>query len=36
MDRDGVEPEFIRFSGEVLRSGLSNRPEPALSPLAAD
>ena len=36
MDRDGVEPEFIRFSGEVLRSGLSNRHTPALSPPAAD
>jgi AcrR family transcriptional regulator len=28
MNRDGVEAEFIRFSGEVLRSGLSNRHTP--------
>jgi AcrR family transcriptional regulator len=36
MDRDGVEPEFIRFSGEVLRSGLSKGHTPAVSSPAAD
>jgi hypothetical protein len=33
MDGDGAE---IRFSAEVLRSGLSNRHTPAVSPQAAD
>jgi AcrR family transcriptional regulator len=36
MDRDVPEPEFIRFSGEMLRSGLSERQTPAVSPQAAE
>jgi AcrR family transcriptional regulator len=31
MDGDDLDPQFIRFSGEVLRSGLSNLQTPALS-----
>jgi AcrR family transcriptional regulator len=36
MDWDDLEPEFSRFSGQVLRSGLSERLRPAVSPQAAD
>ena len=35
MDGDDLDPHFIRFSGEVLRSGLSSRHTPAISPQAA-
>ena len=36
MDGDSAELPFIRFSTEALRSGLSNRQMPSVSPQAAD
>ena len=36
LDTISLEPDFIRFSTEVLRSGLSSRPAPSVSPPAAD
>ena len=35
MSEDSEEPAFIRFSTEALRSGLSNRQMPSVSPQAA-
>src|SRR5206468_4118854 len=35
-DGESVEPPLIRFSTEVLRSGLSSRQMPSVSPQAAD
>ena len=32
MEGEGAEPPFIRFSTEALRSGLSNRQMPSVSP----
>jgi AcrR family transcriptional regulator len=32
LQRDSAEPQFIRFSNEVLRSGLNDGPGPSISP----
>jgi AcrR family transcriptional regulator len=35
LDTISLEPDFVCFSTEVLRSGLSSRPTPSVSPPAA-
>jgi hypothetical protein len=32
LQRDRTEPQFIRFSNEVLRSGLNDGHAPSISP----
>jgi AcrR family transcriptional regulator len=36
LERDSAEPQFIRFSNEVLRSGLNNGQSPSISPQPRD
>ena len=36
LQRDSAESQFIRFSNEVLRSGLNDGPGPSISPQARD
>ena len=35
LETDRLEPDFVRFSTEILRSGLTERQTPAVSPEAA-
>jgi hypothetical protein len=36
LERESAEPQFIRFSNEVLRFGLNNGHTPSISPQACD